>query len=252
VYAAAARTGARLVVVIHDHRLHSLAAGTRLGLRGALRRADTVVAHSSFVGDAVARWTGRPVAQLALPILHALVDAPAPEVPPFVRDDRRLGLHFGVLKRGYKGTRTVMDVAAHHPPGWRFGLLGSGSPAANPDVEVVPGYVTNDVLAEAVRESDATLLPYRIATQSGALVLAQALGSVPIATAVGGIPEQIDDGATGLLLPPNASTSEWVAALESLSDDGRRQAIADQARDRVQAQHEAFAAGVQRLVMGDG
>jgi len=251
VYVAAARVGARVVVAIHDHRLHSLAAGNRLGLRRALRRADAVIAHSRYVADAVAAWTGRAVTPLPLPIFHALVDAPAPAHPPFVRDaDRRLAVHFGILKRGYKGTQTILDAAAQRPPGWRFGFLGVGSPAATTGVEVVSGYVDNDVLAAAVRASDATLLPYRIATQSGAVVVAQALGSVPVASAVGGIPEQIEHGTTGLLLAPNATTNGWLDALEMLRDDRRRCAMAAKARIHVQEQHDVFVAGVRKLVGG--
>ncbi len=92
--------------------------------------------------------------------------------------------------------------------------MGAGARAGE-GVEAVTGFVDAGVLAAAVIQSDVTLLPYRFATQSGAVVLAQALGSLPVATAAGGIPEQIDDGVTGpgsgwwagcrsLLRPPRA------------------------------------------------
>src|SRR5688500_8080170 len=41
VFAAAATAGARVAVVVHNHRQHSLASGSRLGLRSTLRRADS-------------------------------------------------------------------------------------------------------------------------------------------------------------------------------------------------------------------
>jgi glycosyltransferase involved in cell wall biosynthesis len=239
VYAAAARVRARTVVVMHDHRLHSAAAGTRAGLRAILRAADTVVAHSHFVADAVTEWTARPVMTIPLPIIHSVVDAPAVP-PPFVVDRRPVALHFGVLKRGYKGTDAVLAMAAQEPPGWRFEFVGND------------GYVSNATLGAAVRASQVTLLPYRIATQSGAVMLAQAMGSVAVATAVGGIPEQIENGVTGVLLPATADTPQWIATLEVLSDEATRDAIAQRARTKVQHDHAAFVAAVRRLGGADG
>jgi glycosyltransferase involved in cell wall biosynthesis len=249
VYAAATEVGARVVVVVHDHRLHSIAAGNRLGLRRVLRHADTVLAHSRYVADAVGAWTNRDVGRLPHPVISALVDAP-PVPPPFADDDALLALHFGVLKRGYKGTATIVDLAARRPPGWRFGLVGVGSPASAVNVEILGGYAPIVVLAAALRQSAAVLLPYRIATQSGAVVAAQALGAVAVASAVGGIPEQIEDGVTGLLLPPDAPVERWGAALDSLRDEAMRHTITAKAQAHVQAEHAAFVAQVQAVIAG--
>jgi glycosyltransferase involved in cell wall biosynthesis len=126
------------------------------------------------------------------------------------------------------------------PDDWRAELVGHD------------GFVSNATLAAAVRASDATLLPYRMATQSGAVVVAQALGSVPIATAVGGIPEQIEHGLTGVLMQPDAAPLDWIKALQQLGDDALREAIAARARKKVEADHAAFVAAVQRLAAGRG
>ena len=53
VFAAARDVGARVVIVVHDHRLHTAKAGTRSGLRRVLRRADVVVTHTEFVARGV-------------------------------------------------------------------------------------------------------------------------------------------------------------------------------------------------------
>src|SRR4051812_54429 len=57
--AAVRRTGTDAIVVIHDHRLHTRAAGTHAGLGRRIRDAHRVVTHSRFVADAVTAATGR-------------------------------------------------------------------------------------------------------------------------------------------------------------------------------------------------
>ena len=47
-----------------------------------------------------------------------------------------------------------------------------------------------------------TVLPYRDATQSGVINLAAQSASLIIATNVGGLPEQLDEGKAGILVEP--------------------------------------------------
>ncbi|MFM8409025.1 MAG: glycosyltransferase, partial [Alphaproteobacteria bacterium] len=56
--------------------------------------------------------------------------------------------------------------------------------------------------ADLFAASDVVVLPYRDGTQSGVVPLAWAHGRPVVTTAVGGLPEAVDDGATGLLVPP--------------------------------------------------
>jgi glycosyltransferase involved in cell wall biosynthesis len=99
-----------------------------------------------------------------------------------------------------------------------------------------------------VGATDATLVPYRIATQSGVVVLAQTLGSVPVATRVGGLPEQIDDRVDGVLLPVDAGIDEWRRVLDELADDEHRKAMAAAGEERVWADHETFVQEIGRIV----
>lgn len=55
---------------------------------------------------------------------------------------------------------------------------------------------TNEMTTEA-QACDVIVLPYLVATQSGVISLALAFGKPVIATRVGGLPEQIDEGKTG-------------------------------------------------------
>lgn len=246
---AARQAGSRVVRVVHDHRLHTWRAGTQLGLGKLLRRADLVLAHSHYVGDRVAAQIGRAVEVLPLPIQVGVLAHERGLVAPDLVGAGPLALHFGVVRREYKGAETIIGLAAAGVNGWRIGVVGIGAPVG-PGLATVAGYVAPGVLAAAVNASAACLLPYRFATQSGAIVLAQALGSVPIATAVGGLVEQIEDGRTGLLLPPDAPLSAWRQALERLSDEPERRTLAAEAAVHAWEQHRRFSQRIQAIVAG--
>ena len=53
-----------------------------------------------------------------------------------------------------------------------------------------------------IKESDAVICPYTDATQSGVVMTAFAFGKPVIATKVGGLPEMLDNGELGILIPP--------------------------------------------------
>jgi glycosyltransferase involved in cell wall biosynthesis len=69
--------------------------------------------------------------------------------------------------------------------------------------------------------------PYPLATLE-----AMAWGLPVVGTRAGGIPDQIDDGYTGLLVPPDDPEAIAAAVLDLLNDDGRAAAMGRAARAR--------------------
>jgi len=246
VYRAARDVGARVAIVVHDDRLHTWRAGTHVGLTGELRRADEVIAHSHHVADRVQDRIGRPVRVIEHPIQVGMLQTP-PIEPDLDAGDAFLAAHFGVLRRHYKGT-TVVEQLVGRVPRWNVIALGVGAPAARPGLGSVPGWVASGALVGAVARSDAVLLPYHHATQSGAVVLGQVLGAVPVVSAVGGIPEQVTDGVDGILVHAGAGVDAWSVALERLSDDEYRKELIVAGRERVWSAHERFARAVVEMV----
>ena len=249
VYRAAGDVGARLVVVVHDHRLHTLLAGNRIGLRRNLRQADVVATHSECVAAAVGHLSSSPVRVLPLP-LHLVMFSPEAGAggPSRPGAEDLSAIHFGILKRRYKGTGLVTDLATEGVPGWRFTLVGAGAPASISGATTVPRFAEAGELMELVAAADVALLPYSMATQSGAVALSQALGTAPVASAVGGIPEQIVDGETGRLLPAGAGPDAWRAALAELAADRPWvEAMGKQARAHAWDAHDRFRAEVLAL-----
>jgi glycosyltransferase involved in cell wall biosynthesis len=240
VFEAARDVCARVVIVVHDHRLHTVYAGTRAGLKQELRRADVVVAHTSYVADGVRAYSARddvrvvphPVQIGMLRQERARLDA--------LDGGRLLAGTFGVLKRAYKGSSVFEALAEQGVEPWAFLAAGTGAPEEVPGMTSLPGYAPPGQLTAAVAATDVTVAPYTHATQSGVVVLAHVLGSVPIASAVGGIPEQIEDGVDGLLVAAGASVDVWRDALATLTDDEHRKAIAAAGEARAWRDHEAF------------
>ena len=67
------------------------------------------------------------------------------------------------------------------------------------------------------------------------LLEAMSLGVPVVATAVGGLPEIIEDGVTGLLVPPKDPEALALACLKLLDNPGRRQQMATASRKRCAA-----------------
>ncbi|MHB0998966.1 MAG: glycosyltransferase [Armatimonadota bacterium] len=70
-------------------------------------------------------------------------------------------------------------------------------------VKVIDRYIPNDEVEPYFAASDVVVLPYLSSTQSAIVQMAYRFERPVIATSVGGIPEAVDEGITGLLVPPN-------------------------------------------------
>ena len=70
-------------------------------------------------------------------------------------------------------------------------------------ITLVDRYVPNEEVEKYFAACDALVLPYRSATQSGIVQIAYGFDRPVIVTAVGGLPDVVEDGVTGLVVPPN-------------------------------------------------
>ena len=81
--------------------------------------------------------------------------------------------------------------------------------------------------------------------------LLEAMGQgVPgVASAVGGVPDVVDDGRTGLLVPVDDAAALTAAMAQLLADPDRRAAMGEAARQAVRMRHSPAALGdaLQRL-----
>jgi glycosyltransferase involved in cell wall biosynthesis len=207
-----------------------------------------VIAHSHFVGDKLSRLAGRTdIEILPLPLPLGLLDLLGSAPSVLTPSAEPVALHFGNLHRDYKGSATVLELARRGVTGWRLALVGKGAPESADGGETVGRFLEPAELVATVAGSAATLLPYVQASQSAAVVLAQALGSVVIASGVGGIPEQIENGVTGWLVAPDAPIEAWVDALSTLSRPADRSRLSAAAASSVHSDHLRFVSGIAEL-----
>jgi glycosyltransferase involved in cell wall biosynthesis len=76
-------------------------------------------------------------------------------------------------------------------------------------------YIPIDEIGPLMALANVVAFPYRTATQSGAIQVAFAAGRPVVATAVGSIPEAVENGTTGILVSQGAS-EEMAHALRHL------------------------------------
>ena len=85
-------------------------------------------------------------------------------------------------------------------------------------VELLNHYVGMEELAELLGRCEFTVCPYTDATQSGVIMTSYSLAKPVIATNVGGLPEMIEEGKTGVLIPPKDSTALALAIINLLGN----------------------------------
>jgi glycosyltransferase involved in cell wall biosynthesis len=202
------------VVLVHDADIHpgdGLPLQMRLQ-RALCRRAAAVGALTAHVGDrlraqGLAGTPGHPLLLLSLPPVDF-------DVPPRVPDGTVRLLCFGRL-RPYKGLDLLAEALAMLGPLPKVSVrvVGSGPESATLDaLRTLPGvtvenrWVPEDEIGALLGWSDALVLPYREASQSGVAAAAVAAGRRVLATRVGGLAEQLTDARGVLLCEPDATS----------------------------------------------
>jgi alpha-maltose-1-phosphate synthase len=148
---------------------------------------------------------------------------------PAKRDDRAV-LLFGRITR-YKGVEGLFRAAplvARAVPGVRFVVAGKPVAGYQPPqppalerggrVETVYDYVSAQRAASLFADAAVAVCPYTDASQSGVVLTAFAFGCPVVATDVGGLPEYVDDGTSGLVVPTDDHEALAGALIRCLRD----------------------------------
>jgi glycosyltransferase involved in cell wall biosynthesis len=69
-------------------------------------------------------------------------------------------------------------------------------------VTIIDAYLPDELLAACIDRANVVVLPYRSATQSAVVQTAFGRAKPVITTNVGGLAEAVEDGRTGLVVPP--------------------------------------------------
>jgi glycosyltransferase involved in cell wall biosynthesis len=111
---------------------------------------------------------------------------------------------------------TLLVVGEFYEPRERY-AAALDDPALRGKVIIVDRYVANEEVAAYFAAADVVALPYRAATGSGIAQVAYGAGVPVIATRTGGLEEVVEDGSTGLLVPPG-DPAAFARALERYFD----------------------------------
>lgn len=210
----------------------------RSATRYVLRRSSALVAVSRALAQMAAQLGGPGVTpQVIYNGVSAvflrpstLTCATAARVELGLVPDRRIILFVGALQEE-KGVLDLLEafgqLRARHPAA-HLVLLGDGPlrrrveqigrEAGTAGFVSAPGAVTHERVAAYARASDAFAFPSHAEGMPNALLEAMAAGLPCVATRVGGIPEAVEDGESGFLVPARAPVA-LAAALSNILDD---------------------------------
>jgi glycosyltransferase involved in cell wall biosynthesis len=223
------------VVFVHDPRPHPDLAGwfyEKLE-NASIRRASRCVILSETLKPHLA---GRGVDSARIDVVPLGPFPYAPMGSNSEKQDHSPTLLFFGRIMPYKGLETLLKAYARvrETQACRLIVAGEGNLstfrdllAGLPDVEVVNRWFGEGEVGDFFARSDLVILPYASASQSGVIPIAATFGLPVIATRVGGLSEQVEDGVSGWLVPP-----ENVDALA----DAIREALTQPAQARLRGQ----------------
>ena len=149
-------------------------------------------------------------------------------------DDGPVVLFFGTVQ-AYKGVDVLVEAFAEvrrRVPGARLVIAGAASGEVDTEelerrageiggVRLRLGYVPVPEVGPLVRAARVVALPYRNANASGVAHLAHSFARAVVTTSVGDLPTAVEDGATGLVVPPDDSLALADALTTLLTDPAR-------------------------------
>ena len=205
------RARTRFILVLHDAEPHP---GDRYLFRNAVLRrevsaADGLIVLSEHVAREATRLHGFPADRIGVVPHGAFSFDGTRTMPRSFPVGRPFRLLFFGRIVAYKGLSLLLDavkVLAAQDVAIELSVVGSGdlSPYraqmdGMPGLTVRNDWVDDAVIAAALDEADAVVLPYVEASQSGVAAAAFAAGLPVVATPVGGLVEQVADRETGLV-----------------------------------------------------
>jgi glycosyltransferase involved in cell wall biosynthesis len=220
------------VLTIHDHVYHS-GVDSKVPLRSRLYqkflRSNTkkIIVHGESIRETLLLSGERPSLSI-VSIKHGVLGVDYPRISSVPPDFNKL-LFFGRIE-AYKGLSVLLD-ALDRLDSQTWGavnllIAGRGSDlnaqreriAKKPHIEIDERFIPVEDVPALFSQCAITVLPYLDATQSGVAAMAFAFGRPVIASATGALSEVVQEGKTGLLVPP-ADANSLAQAIRRLTTD---------------------------------
>jgi len=107
--------------------------------------------------------------------------------------------------------------------------------------EIHEGFVPGKRMATFFQRASLVALPYLTAASSGVLMTALAFGKPVVATNISGLSGYIEEGVTGLLVPPANIEKLAIAVIRLLSDDVLRHKMGENAKHWIEKEQKEIA-----------
>lgn len=207
------RLKSRVMFICHNVFPHERFILDRYLTSRTLRKGDYFVLHSSREADELKSII--PDARYMVnmhPTYSEFKDVEV-ETEAVPVDQASVILFFGFV-RPYKGLKVLIEAMESIPEIVHLNIVGDFGKAKDEYMHMISdkhltdrisvrdGYVPDREVGEYFERCDAVVLPYLDATQSGIAQIAYAFEKPVIATTVGGLPEVVHDGETGVLCEP--------------------------------------------------
>jgi starch synthase len=236
-----------LVFTIHDFKPHpgdSLSQKTPLWVETfARQRADELIVHSHYLRQLVVQNLPGTAGKVSV-IPHIQIGENLS--PAENKEEEHLVLFFGRIWE-YKGLEYLIHaepLITARVPTARILIAGQGEDFSryahmmvHPDRFIVHNeFISEERAAEYFQRASVVVLPYIEASQSGVIPMAYSASKPVVATAVGGLPEIVEEGRTGLLVAPRSASQLADAVTRLLRDARLRRRMGQNGKSKLEAE----------------
>jgi len=249
-----------LVITIHDPRPHVGDRETQKVPQTiwnfGRHRADQVIVHGKQLKQVAVDELGLPSEIVHVIPMIALWDDLAMS---HVHEDGHQVLFFGRIW-GYKGLEYLIraePLITAQVPDAKIVIAGQGEDfgryrrlMVHPErFTVYNEYVTHAKRDELFRRASVVALPYIDASQSAVIPIAYTFAKPVVATTVGGLPEMVEHGRTGFLVPPRDDRALADAVVRLLRDEKLRHQMGANGKRKVDTECSADAVARRTLAV---
>lgn len=235
-----------IVAVVHNPVDHEKTTPRRIAARRVMGRCSALFTHADVLARSLQRrFPGVPVAAHPIPPPPYVTtpDRLASRARWGLPEAARIALFLGLI-RPYKGVDLLLDALHRLPEASNWFVVVAGEPWGDQGtrlrrlverlgitsrVRLELRWIPEAEVGSWLAASDVVVLPYRSGSQSAVAPLAMAAGRPVVASRVGGLPEVVRDGVSGLVVDPGSADA--VASALAELDDERLERLTAGARD---------------------
>jgi glycosyltransferase involved in cell wall biosynthesis len=232
-----------LVTTIHDASTHP-GDYRKPFLSWQWHRASHIIVHAESIRHQMISTHGLDADRVVV-IPHGALNFYRAWAEEEVLEQENFVLFFGRISE-YKGLQFLIEaepLISAQVPGVRIVIAGEGEPfdryermMVHRDRFIIHNYhIPDEQVASLFQQASVVVLPYVEASQSGVATIAFAFGKPVVATTVGGLPEMIQDGGTGYLVPPRDASRLAEAVVSLLKSPELRRKMGYRAHELAEA-----------------